>query len=217
MRFETPTGSFEAIPEQVVVAGWTGRDADAVDHHIKELAAIGVAPPSQVPLYYRVSSDLLTQSNTLQVLGPDTSGEVEPLVLSTGGTLYLGLASDHTDRALEVASVAASKQACGKPVAPMVWPLDEVADHLDMLQLTTDIEENGAWVRYQDGTLAAIRPLTELVAGAALADGAAMLCGTLAAIGGVRPASRYRMVLSDPVLSRKITLEYTVTTLPVVA
>ncbi|MEL7344202.1 MAG: DUF2848 domain-containing protein [Pseudomonadota bacterium] len=217
MRFETPNGSFEAIPVQVVVAGWTGRDASAVEHHIKELAAIGVSPPSRVPLFYRVSADLLTQSDTLEVLGPDTSGEVEPLVLSTGDALYLGLASDHTDRALEVASVAASKQACGKPVARKIWPLDEVADHLDMLQLTTDIEENGAWVRYQDGTLAAIRPLTELIAEAALADGSAMLCGTLAAIGGVRAASRYRMSLIDPVLSRKITLEYTVRTLPVVA
>ena len=30
----------------VVIAGWTGRNKEAVQHHIDELVAIGVAPPS---------------------------------------------------------------------------------------------------------------------------------------------------------------------------
>ena len=30
----------------LVIAGWTGRNKEAVQHHIDELAAIGVAPPS---------------------------------------------------------------------------------------------------------------------------------------------------------------------------
>jgi hypothetical protein len=34
-----------------VVAGYTGRDAAAVQHHIDELAAIGVAPPPSVPMF----------------------------------------------------------------------------------------------------------------------------------------------------------------------
>ena len=217
MRFETPEGPREIAISDAFVAGWTARDRAAVDHHIAELAEIGVAPPSQVPLYYRVSNGLLTQATAIQVLGPDTSGEVEPLVIRADGTLWLGLASDHTDRALETVSVAASKQICAKPVAGDLWPMAEVSDHLDDLILACDIEEGGAWVRYQEGRLAAIRPLPDLIEGAGLSEGAAMLCGTLAAIGGVRPATGYRMSLTDPVRNRSITLGYTVTALPSVA
>lgn len=217
MQFDTPAGALSVDITQVIVAGWTGRDRAAVDHHIEELAAIGVTPPSTVPLYYRVSQALLTMSETIQVLGPDTSGEVEPLVVNADGALYLGLASDHTDRALETTSVAASKQICAKPVASTLWPWEEVSDHLDEILLTTAIEEDGRWVRYQDGNLAAIRPLPFLIEGAALAPGGAMLCGTLGAIGGVRPASSYRMSLTDPVRGRSITLSYGVSPLLIVS
>lgn len=217
MRFAIPEGYLDVAISQVTVAGWTGRDRDTVDHHIEELAAIGVAPPSEVPLYYRVSDNLVTQSPVIQVMGETTSGEVEPLVIQTDGRLYLGLASDHTDRALEVSSVAASKQICAKPVAGALWAWEDIEGHLDTLELTAEIEEAGTWVPYQHGNLSAIRPLPDLISGAALIDGAAMLCGTLPAIGGVRPANSYRMALTDPVRDRSITLEYVVATLPVVA
>ncbi len=167
--------------KSVVVAGWTGRNIEAVRHHIDELAALGIAPPSQVPLYYRVSNALLTQSETIEVLGDGTSGEIEPLLIQAGGRLYFGLASDHTDRDLERHSVAASKQACAKPVATPLWDFEEIKDHLDEINLKCWIEENGREVLYQDGTLAGIRPLTELCVGADMADGTVMLCGTLAA------------------------------------
>ncbi|MEM9247262.1 MAG: DUF2848 domain-containing protein [Pseudomonadota bacterium] len=217
MRFKTPDGTLDLPIDTLIVAGWTGRDRAAVDHHIAELAEIGVPPPSEVPLYYRVSTTLLTAAPAIQVLGPDTSGEVEPLILRAGGQTWLGLASDHTDRALETVSVAASKQVCAKPVSPALWRFDDVADHLDQLELVCDIEEDGAWVRYQEGTLASIRPLTELVAAAGLDEGCAMLCGTLAARGGVRPARAYRMALRDPVRAAELTLAYSAAPLPVVA
>ncbi|WP_376878233.1 DUF2848 domain-containing protein [Albirhodobacter sp. R86504] len=217
MQFQTPTGPVTLDIRHLVVAGWTGRDAAKVTHHIEELAAIGVAPPSTVPLFYRTSSNLLQQGERVEVVGPGTSGEVEPLVMNAGGQLWLGLGSDHTDRPLEAHSVAASKQACAKPVASQIWPLAEVKDHLDALELHCDIRENGAWVVYQTGTLASIRPLMDLVAGANLPEGGAMLCGTLGAIGGVREAAAYRMRLTDPVLGREITMHYETETLPVIA
>ena len=49
----------------LIVAGWTGRDADAIAHHIAELAELGVPAPSDTPLYYRVSAPLLSCSNRL--------------------------------------------------------------------------------------------------------------------------------------------------------
>lgn len=203
--------------KQLTVAGWTGRDTAAVQHHIDELATLGVAPPSQVPLFYRVSRSLLTKDSEIEVLGAATSGEIEPLLVHREGVLWLGLGSDHTDRELEAVSVAGSKQACPKPVAGNLWRFDEIEAHLDEILMQCFIQEDGEWITYQEGRLSAIRPLRSLAEQAQLAAGGAMLCGTLTAIGGVRPAEAYRMKMVDERLERSIELEYTVRSLPVVA
>ena len=216
MLFSISGNNIELDIDQVVVAGWTGRQQDAVNHHIEELSALGIAPPSQVPLYYRVSKSLLVHASDIEVLGETSSGEVEPLLLQSDNVWYLGLASDHTDRELESYSVAASKQACPKPVAQQLWPLDTVQAHLDALILRTRIEENGQWINYQEGTLSSIRPLAELINDSQLGNNGAMLCGTLPAIGEIRPALKYSMQLEDPILNRMIELNYSITALPIV-
>ena len=216
MRFSTVDGPKDIEIEELVVAGWTGRDVSAVQHHIDELAEIGVKPPSEVPLFYRASRTLLTRDVQIDVLGAATSGEVEPFVLKANGDLWLGLASDHTDRELEAYSVAASKQACPKPVARSLWRYSEVEGHIDDLILRCHVEEEGTWMLYQEGPLSRIRPLSELLERSGLQEGGAMLCGTLGAIGGVRPASRYRMELVDEKLGRALELAYDVKTLPIV-
>src|SRR5579864_6324205 len=106
--------SFE--PAMLIVAGWTGRDEAALRHHIEELAAIGVPRPSSVPVFYRNSALNVTQASRLDVLGPDTSGEAEPVVVSHGGRLWLTVGSDHTDRKAETVGIALSKQLCAKPL-----------------------------------------------------------------------------------------------------
>lgn len=217
MKFTHSGGEIEVTIDHLYVAGWTGRNKDAVDHHIDELAAIGIAPPTSVPLYYRVSNALLTQETNVEVLGGGTSGEVEPLLIQRNGELWIGLASDHTDRELEAHSVAASKQACLKPAAQELWKFDDVKDHIDSLVLRCSIKEKGEWVIYQEGTLSTIRPLTELMSGAGFSDNAGMLCGTLPAIGGVRAATEYKMELEDSVRNQVIRMDYSVTALPIVA
>lgn len=199
---------------ELVIAGWTGRDAAAVQHHIEELAAIGVPPPSSVPVYYRAAAANLTQAPVLQVLGPDSSGEAEPVLVSLADGLWLGLGSDHTDRKAEAAGIALSKQLCGKPVGTALWPLAEVEDHWDDLELTATIDGG---VTYQHGRLGAMRHPRDLLArGPALPPGSAMFCGTLAAIGGIRPAARFAMTLHDPVLGRTLSHAYDIAVLPVV-
>lgn len=211
------SGKFQDLSiSQIYVAGWTGRDKAAVDHHIKELADIGIAPPSQVPLYYRVSNNQLTQSDYIEVLGGGTSGEVEPFLIQADGKIWIGLASDHTDRDLEAHSVAASKQACAKPVANDLWDFATVENHIDALELECWILENGAWITYQKGTLESIRPLSELISASGFSNSSAMLCGTLPAIGGVRAATEYRMRLTDPVLNKRIRMDYEVSQMPIV-
>lgn len=207
------------------VAGWTGRDAHAIQHHIDELAAIGVKPPSSVPLYYRTASGMVTQQDRIEVVGKGTSGEIEPFLIARDGVLYLGLASDHTDRELEAHSVALSKQICEKPVAREIWRFDEVADHIEQIEMRSWISEQDgdAWVLYQEGTIASIRPLTDLIDGSGLMSSApkgaasVMLCGTLGAKGGVRPAKGFKMALHDPVLGRTIEHSYTINELPEIA
>lgn len=217
MQFQESGNTLQLTVNHLFVAGWTGRNREAVDHHIQELSDIGITPPSTVPLYYRVSNELLTHADHLEVLGSGTSGEAEPLLIQQNGTVWIGLASDHTDRELEAYSVAASKQACAKPVSSELWTYASVEDHLDELLLRCMIEEDDAWVSYQEGTLANIAPLADLMTASGFGDNAAMLCGTLSAIGGVRPAQSYKMQLVDPVLNNVIELKYSVRTLPIIA
>jgi hypothetical protein len=202
----------------LIVAGWTGRDEAALRHHIEELAAIGVPRPSSVPVFYRNSTLNVTQSSQVQVLGPDTSGEAEPVVVAHDGRLWLTVGSDHTDRKAETMGIALSKQLCAKPVGRDLWLLDDVAAHWDQLKLRAFATIDGRRVTYQEGTLAGMRTPTDLIAryGAALSSGTMMFCGTLAAIGGIRPASRFEMELEDPVLNRTLKHAYDVDILPVV-
>jgi len=217
MQFSHENGEIDVAIEDLVVAGWTGRDKAAVAHHIQELQDIGVAPPSQTPLFYRVSRTLLVQSDHIQVVGSGSSGEAEPLLLNHDGSLWLGLASDHTDREMEAMSVALSKQACPKVCANTLWLFADVADHLDTLILRSWVRDEGDWELYQDGTLKSILPLPTLMAKFPLDAGAGMLCGTLPAIGSIRSARFFRAELHDPVLGRSITLTYQTSELPKVA
>ena len=224
LRFQAGTEVLEVEPRQLVIAGWTGRDRAAIDHHIEELAAIGVPRPSGVPLYYRVAASLLTQAPQIEVLGAGSSGEVEPVLVRARGCWWLTVGSDHTDRDAERAGVALSKQLCAKPIASQAWSWGAVSGRADTIVLRSEIFEDGKWVRYQDGTLASIRPLEQLIAGlpadAPVADGLVLFCGTLGALPdaggrGVRPAARMRLQLIDG--DQPLAHEYTTTALPQVA
>jgi hypothetical protein len=213
-------------PTALVVAGWTGRDVAAIEHHIEELAAIGVPRPSSVPLYYRVAAQLLTQSPAIEALGDQSSGEAEPVFFFSQGEWWLSVASDHTDRRVESYSVAVSKQMCGKPVAQVAWRWRDVQAHQDEIELHSRILEDGRWVDYQRGTLASIRPLAALrdgmPGGDAAPEGLFMTCGTLGALPnakgeGIRPAAQMEIELRDPRLQRRIVHRYAVNALPVVA
>ena len=104
------TDQVSMTPEALIVAGWTGRDEASLRHHIEELAAIGVPRPSSVPVFYRNAVSNVVQTHRLEVLGPDTSGEVEPVIVVLDDGMWIGLGSDHTDRKAETMGIALSKQ-----------------------------------------------------------------------------------------------------------
>jgi hypothetical protein len=205
--------------DQAVIAGWTGRDPVARDKHIAELEAIGIARPASTPIYYRVAASRLTTADSIEVSGPDSSGEVEFVLIGWQGRVFVGTGSDHTDRKVETYSVTVSKQMCDKPIASVLWELEDVIDHWDQMILRSFAWIDGARVLYQEGTLDAMLSVTELIrggfGGAALPDGCAMFGGTFAAKGGIRSASRFEFELEDPVLKRVIKHGYDVVTLPV--
>jgi hypothetical protein len=201
-----------------VVAGWTGRDPVAREKHIAELVTLGVARPSTTPIYYRVSASRLTTAPQIEAVGENSSGEVEVVLIRDAGKVWVGVGSDHTDRKVETYNVTISKQVCDKPIAPELWPFDDVRDHWDSLILRSWIEEGGERRLYQEGAVAAMLVPDTIVAGfepnGELADGTAMFCGTLAARGGIRPSSRFSFELADPILNRNIAYAYDIITLP---
>ena len=205
--------------DHAVIAGWTGRDPVARDKHIAELEAIGIARPASTPIYYRVAARRLTTEDRIEVSGAESSGEVEFVLIGWQGRIFVGAGSDHTDRKVETYSVTVSKQMCDKPLAPVLWELEEVIGHWDQMILRSHAWIDGARVLYQEGTLDSMLPVAELIqrgfGGAGFPDGCAMFGGTFAAKGGIRPASRFEFELEDPVLGRSIRHGYDVIELPV--
>jgi hypothetical protein len=198
-------------PAELVIAGWTGRDEQALRKHIRELEEIGVKAPKSTPIFYRVAAGLFTHENEVQVSGPDTSGEVEFVLLQDGREMRVAVGSDHTDRKAETIGVTLSKQLCAKPVSRESWRYDEVKPHWERLVLRSWADGE----LYQEGSVAAMRSPEDLTARYPLQPGYAMFCGTLAAKGGIRPAARFRMELEDPVLKRKLVHEYAIRVLPI--
>ena len=168
-------------------------------------------PPKTTPIFYRVAADLLTHARAIQVSGPDTSGEVEFVLLAKPDGLWLTVGSDHTDRNAETIGVSLSKQLCAKVIARDAWRYDDVKDHWERLVLRSWADGE----LYQEGPVTAMRSPEDLLSRHPLKPGWVMFGGTLAAKGGIRPAKVFRMELEDPVRSRKLSHEYRITVLPV--
>ncbi len=200
-----------------VAAGYTGRDQEGVRAHVEELRKIGVPAPEKVPSMYWVEPERVSSSNVLWVVGESTSGEGEVfLARSEEGNLYVTVASDHTDRALETVSVAKAKQICSKIVGSVFWKVSEVRDHWDSLELRTWVDGK----LYQEGTLGKMLPpekLFELAREDAPLPGCrlSLFSGTLPVLGeGLVYGKAYVLSLKDPVLGREIRHEYEVRVLP---
>jgi hypothetical protein len=209
-----------AAVRSLIIAGWTGRDRDHVEAHIRELEAAGVPRPSRTPMFYRAASSLLVADDAIEVVGANTSGEVEFVLVMLGDDLWVGLGSDHTDREAEQASVARSKQLCAKPVAPMLWRFADVQSHWDQVVLRAWAEVGGARRLYQEGTCAAMLAPRQLIAAydatRGMPSGAAMFGGTLPTLGAITPANSFEMEMHDPVLGRTLRHRYRITSLPLV-
>ena len=179
-----------------------------------------MAPPASTPCFYRVSAANLTTAEHIQVAGTDSTGEAEAVLVALDDGMWVGVGSDHTDRVLEATGVTLSKQLCAKPIAPALWRMEDVAGHWDRIVLRAEATIGGKARIYQEGTLAAMRTPADLLARYGREDGrldpgTAMFCGTLPVMGGIEFAGKFKVVLEDPVLKRKIEHSYTIEPLPI--
>jgi hypothetical protein len=197
-------------PQIAIVAGYTGRDRDAVLGHIRELEELGIAPPPDVPIFYSVAPELITQEDAIVTTETATSGEAEVGLVVDGGQVYVTVASDHTDRAVERIDIAVSKRLCPKVIATAAWRLDDVAAHWDSLRLRSWIGDEGDDL-YQDGLLSSLvgpLELLEAIPWRSRPQSFLLLGGTVPTIGGMRQSPRFRAELHDPVTDRKLRLDY---------
>ena len=109
----------------------TRRPETAVAHQ-EEVKQIGIAIAFDIPAprIYPLGAEIVTSTETITVQGERTSGEVEIVIVVTDD-IYVGVGSDHTDRALERTSIVWSKQACANVLAPKLWRWSDVKDKWD--------------------------------------------------------------------------------------
>src|SRR4051812_13824317 len=77
------------VPRRVVLAGYTGRDREAVQRHIDELLAQGIPAPERTPELYRTEPDRVQVGGALPKGDGWSSGEVEFVLLVSGDTTYV--------------------------------------------------------------------------------------------------------------------------------
>ena len=158
------------------------------------------------------------QTGRLEVLGPDTSGEVEPVIVALNDGLWVGLGSDHTDRKTETMGIALSKQLCGKVIGSELWKFEDIAAHWDSIIIRSYATIDGERVIYQEGPLALMRDPVDLMTryGRPFVANTIIMCGTIGARGGIRPAARFEIELDDPAMKRRMSHAYDIISLPVV-
>ena len=201
-------------PTALVVIGYAGRDRAAVEHHIDELASLGVPRPASIPLFMVFPPWLVSQEPSIAVAGSHTSGEAEIVVVVDGDEAFVTAGSDHTDRTLEAVDIVASKGVCPKPVAVAGWAAPALRGRWEDLALRSRIDGG---VVYQDGSAAANMAPMELVAAIPWA-GPRPRCfvaftGTVPVIGDIRPSVGFAAELSGPGL-QPVELSYRTETVP---
>lgn len=203
--------------DSCVAAGYTSRDQSGVHAHIEELRNIGVPAPERVPSMYWLEPNCVISSAILWVVGDFTSGEGEVFLAKCDkGDLYVTVASDHTDRALEAISVAKAKQICSKVVSPVFWRVSDIREHWDEIELRTWVDGK----LYQEGSLGMILPPEKLFELAhddapSCVEKLALFSGTLPVLGKeLIYGTHYTLSLKDSVLGREIRHKYSIHILP---
>lgn len=197
------------------IIGYAGRDEEKTLLHIKELERdLNVAPPKQIPTIFECSRRILTSESNLDIYGNQNSGEAEYVMIIKQDKIYIGLGSDHTDRALESYDVAKSKEIMPKVLSKVFWDYDEIKGHFDEIRLVSFQKKSGENFVYQDGRLSDILPperiLQELKNRVGNIDECVIFSGTVPLLGKFYYGDFFKAQMIDERLDRVITLEYNI-------
>ena len=144
--------NLEAKIENIYICGYTSSDQQALQDHIDELKKIGVTPPDKTPMLYKKANLSPAVNTGIRVISDDTSGEVEYYLLLQNDKIYLGLASDHTDRGIEKHDVEKSKQVCPVVLSDVVWDYSEIKEWKS-LTLKSWAAQGNEKILYQEASL----------------------------------------------------------------
>jgi len=196
----------------VLNAGWAGRDAALVRAHVDEMRALGVPAPTEVPILFPVARLMLTQGNDVEIYTPESSGEVEYVLIAAPDRVVITVGSDHTDRKAEPLSIEISKRLCPNVIARTAWDYADVAEHVDDLVLRAWVRDGGRWHPYQEAAVGTLLPPAYWLDRLGRPAGAVVLfSGTIPTGGGaLRYGDGFRVSLEDPHRRRTITHEYDV-------
>ncbi len=207
------------IVDHLICSGWVGKDRQALQEHIDELAKLGIAGPSRIPIYMNFSTYLLTTDDEISVISSQSSGEIEYVLLWRGEEIWVTVGSDHTDREVEAKSIPASKQMYAKCLAKECWPWPDIEDHWDNLVLRCWVFKDKEKILYQEASLGTILSPQEIMAKIPEAEslkgkGVVLFSGTIATKSGLIYGDAYKLEMEDPILGRRIAHKYTVKILP---
>jgi hypothetical protein len=206
------TVSFDV--ERILNLGYTGRNEEAVQEHIDELAEEGIESPDEFPVPYPKPNHLIETGGSFEMMSDRTSGEVEFVLLPGADETYVTVGSDHTDRELEQESIPLAKAVCPNFVGERVWRLSDVEDHWDKLELRSWVTDGGDRIRYQEASVDEIlepRALIEIATDriSTPIGGTALFCGSVATeTDGFVCGEQFEAELYDPILDRTIRCEY---------
>ncbi|MFC4660708.1 DUF2848 family protein [Oceanobacillus aidingensis] len=206
--------------KQFYCIGYAGRDKKKTWEHVEELKKIGVPEPKSVPELYHLSDYLIDNSGAISVIGNQTSGEVEiVLICDEEGNLFVTVGSDHTDRGLETVSIHKSKQVCAKPIAGKKWGFEDVQDEWDDLVLYSEVLSEGNWVKYQHDKVSSIIPFEQIMDFLKRNDiesqNYVVYCGTVPLLNGFIYGDGFRCGIYSEKMDKTIELEYKVEKLKV--
>lgn len=216
VKIKEDTKEVDFTVSKLICAGWSGRDPADVKKHADELRHLGIQPPDEFPIIFPVSRYLLMAGEEIEVVSPETSGEVEYVIFyNNKEECYISVGSDHTDRALEGVSIEKSKQSCPKIISREAWRYQDVKEHWDNIVIKSIVELEGEKILYQKASLKSLlKPETLLghVDPERFGEkGLVIFSGTIPlTTGELVYSNKFGFAMSDPVLQREITGEYQV-------
>ena len=214
LTFVLPDGSTESVEVTALLnAGYAGRNQAEVAAHIAELAELGVPAPSTTPALYPISPYLAQQTDLVYVQHGRTSGEAEWAIVITDNDVLITVACDHTDRDLEVHSVAWSKNAAPDVLGTKAWRLSDVAERLDDITLEAWVGHGDTVEPIQQGTLGDLLApkywLDVLTERGDARPGTVLISGTISMLHGVNQfADTWKVAMTDPATQDVISVEY---------